>query len=118
MNVFFFRIEAYRCPTGKIILDAMVEMGNSKTQKTKSGPKLVSRPFVKDLFAETVHLIMCSQTPLDGHPLNTDTSLLRSFCCVAGEKMEKALTFFLHSTRLIRTPRYNGYFLWPPRRMY
>ena len=45
VECFFFRIEAYRCLTGKIILDAMVEMGNSKTQKTKSGPKLVFPPF-------------------------------------------------------------------------
>lgn len=42
---FFFRIEAYRYLTGKIILDAMVEMGNSKMQKAKRGPKFVFPPF-------------------------------------------------------------------------
>ena len=28
----------------------------------------------------------CSQTPLYGHPLNTDTSLLRTVCFVPGER--------------------------------
>ena len=44
-----------------------------------------------------------SHTPLYGHPLKTDTSLLRTVCFVPGER--KPLTFSLNSSRLIRTPR-------------
>ena len=42
-----------------------------------------------------------SRTLLYGHPLNTDTSLLRTVFFVRWGK--KALTFSLHSTRLLRT---------------
>ena len=43
-----------------------------------------------------------SQTPPYGQPLNTDTSLLRTFCFVPGER-KPGLRLSLNSTRLIRT---------------
>ena len=52
-----------------------------------------------------------SQTPLYGHPLNTDTSLLRTISFVPGEI--NSVTFSLKSTHFIRTPRQYGHFLWP-----
>ena len=52
-----------------------------------------------------------SQTPLYGHPLNTDTSLLRTISFVPGEI--NSVTFSLNSTHFIRTPRQYGHFLWP-----
>ena len=45
---------------------------------------------------------MYSRTPLYGHPVNVD-SLLCPW-------RKKALTFSLHSNRLIRTPHYYGQF--------
>ena len=41
----------------------------------------------------------CTQAMLYGHPLNMDTSLLRTVCFLPGEK--KALTFSLNLTRLL-----------------
>ena len=54
-----------------------------------------------------------TQTPLYGHPHNTETSLLRTVFHVPGKRIP--LTFSPNSTRLIRTPRQSGHFLWPPR---
>ena len=45
-----------------------------------------------------------------------ESTLLRTVCCVPGGKGggRKALTLSLNSTRLMRTPRSYGHFLWLP----